>query len=98
MGASLQVSVPLGQYDTDRLVNLGTNRWFFQPELGISKAWGPLTRELAASVTLYTDNRDTKAILAPSPRGATPKTPLEHSSVARWRPLRARGHGSASSM
>src|SRR5262245_53778112 len=58
MGASLQVSVPLGQYDADRLVNIGTNRWFFKPELGISKAWGPLTLELAAGVTLYTDNRD----------------------------------------
>ena len=58
MGASLQVSVPLGQYDSDRLVNLGTNRWFFKPELGISKAWGPLTLDFATSVTLYTDNRD----------------------------------------
>ena len=56
LGASLQVSVPLGQYDADRLVNLGTNRWFFKPELGLSKAWGPLTLELAAGVTLYTDN------------------------------------------
>ena len=28
LGASLQVSVPLGQYDADRLVNIGTNRWF----------------------------------------------------------------------
>ena len=58
LGASLQVSVPLGQYDAERLVNIGTNRWFFKPELGISKAWGPLTLELAAGVTLYTDNRD----------------------------------------
>jgi hypothetical protein len=58
MGASLQVSVPLGQYDTNRLVNLGTKRWLFKPEIGISKAWGPLTLELAAGVTLYTDNRD----------------------------------------
>jgi hypothetical protein len=58
MGGSLQVSVPLGQYDANRLVNLGTNRWFFKPELGISKAWGPLTLDFATSVTLYTDNRD----------------------------------------
>jgi hypothetical protein len=58
IGASLQVSVPVGQYDSDRLVNIGTNRWSVKPELGISKAWGPLTLELAAGVTLYTDNDD----------------------------------------
>jgi len=57
-GASLQVSVPLGQYDSDKLVNLGTNRWFFKPELGLSKAWGPLILELATGVTFYTDNSD----------------------------------------
>jgi hypothetical protein len=58
IGASLQVSAPLGQYDADKLVNIGTNRWFFRPELGISKAFGPLTLELAADVTLYTENHD----------------------------------------
>jgi hypothetical protein len=58
VGASVQVSVPLGQYDSSKLVNLGTNRWFIKPELGISKAWGPLTLELAPSVTFYTDNND----------------------------------------
>lgn len=58
VGASLQVSVPLGQYDSDKLVNIGTNRWSFKPELGISKTWGSLTLELAAAVALYTDNND----------------------------------------
>jgi hypothetical protein len=58
IGASLQVSAPLGQYDSDKLVNIGTNRWSFKPELGISKALGPLTLELAADVVFYTDNRD----------------------------------------
>lgn len=56
VGVSLQVSVPVGQYDSDKLVNLGTNRWFFKPELGISKAWGPVTLEVAGAATLYTDN------------------------------------------
>ena len=32
IGASLQVSAPLGQYDADKVVNIGTNRWFFKPE------------------------------------------------------------------
>ncbi|HYS17812.1 MAG TPA: transporter, partial [Candidatus Binatia bacterium] len=42
LGASLAVTVPLGQYDSDKLVNIGTNRWSFKPEIGISKTWGPV--------------------------------------------------------
>jgi hypothetical protein len=58
VGASLQVAPPLGQYDADRLVNLGTNRWFFKPEIGVSKAFGPFTLEFAGAVYLYTTNHD----------------------------------------
>ena len=58
VGASLAVTAPLGQYDSDKLVNIGTNRWSFKPEIGISKTWGPVTLELAPSVTFYTDNDD----------------------------------------
>jgi hypothetical protein len=58
VGASLQVSAPAGQYDGSRLVNLGTNRWSFKPELGVSKALGRLTLEGTAAVTLFTDNDD----------------------------------------
>ncbi len=56
VGASLQVSPPLGQYDPTRLVNIGSNRWYFKPELGVSKAEGPWTLELAAGATFFTDN------------------------------------------
>jgi hypothetical protein len=56
VGASLQISVPVGQYDQTRVVNLGTNRWFFRPELGVSKALGPLTLEIMPAVTAYTAN------------------------------------------
>jgi hypothetical protein len=58
VGASLQVSAPLGQYDSGNLINIGTNRWSVKPELGISKAWGPLTLEVTPSVTFYTINDD----------------------------------------
>jgi hypothetical protein len=58
IGASLAVRPPLGQYDSSRLVNLGTNRWSFKPEIGISKTFGPVTLELAPSATFYTDNDD----------------------------------------
>jgi hypothetical protein len=58
VGISLQVSAPLGQYDNARLLNLGGNRWSFRPEIGVSKAWGSWTFELAPSVTFFTDNSD----------------------------------------
>ena len=58
VGGSLQVSAPVGQYDSSRVINLGTNRWSFKPELGVSKALGPLTLELASGVTFYTENTD----------------------------------------
>jgi hypothetical protein len=58
LGASLRVGVPLGHYDDDRLVNIGSNRWSFRPEVGFSKAFGRWTVELAPGVTFYTDNGD----------------------------------------
>lgn len=58
IGGSLQVSLPTGQYDPGRLVNIGTNRWYIKPELGISKGWGPWTLELSGSATLFGDNND----------------------------------------
>lgn len=58
VGASLIVWAPLGQYDADKLVNVGSNRWAIKEELGISKAFGPLIVELAPSVTFFTDNDD----------------------------------------
>lgn len=58
IGASIQVSAPTGQYDPSRLVNIGTNRWSFKAELGMSKALGPWTLELMPAVIFYTDNTD----------------------------------------
>ncbi|HET8948388.1 MAG TPA: transporter [Candidatus Polarisedimenticolia bacterium] len=58
VGASLQITAPLGQYDPDRLVNLGTNRWTFKPEFGLSQALGHWILEATGAVSLYTDNDD----------------------------------------
>jgi hypothetical protein len=58
LGASFQVFMPLGQYDPDRIVNIGTNRFAFKPELGISKTVGPLFVDLAAAVSFYTVNNN----------------------------------------
>ena len=56
VGASVQITAPLGEYDGEKLVNIGTNRWSVKPEIGLSKAFGPLILELAAGVTFYTEN------------------------------------------
>jgi hypothetical protein len=58
IGASVQVSAPLGQYDEDKLVNLGNNRWFVKPDIGISKAWGGLSLELSTGVYFFSRNED----------------------------------------
>jgi hypothetical protein len=58
VGVSLQVTAPLGQYDSSKLLNIGTNRWSFKPEVGVSKAWGPITLEVIPAVTVFTNNND----------------------------------------
>jgi hypothetical protein len=58
IGASVQVSAPLGKYDKEKLVNLGNNRWFIRPDIGISKAWGALALELSSGVFIFSNNDD----------------------------------------
>lgn len=56
VGVSLIVVPPLGQYDSTKLINIGSNRWSFKPELGISHALGRWTLESDLAVWLFTDN------------------------------------------
>lgn len=58
IGSSLEVTLPLGRYQSDRLLNVGTNRWSFKPEVGVSKTLGSLTVELATGIRFYTDNNN----------------------------------------
>ncbi|HEX9253402.1 MAG TPA: transporter [Ignavibacteriaceae bacterium] len=58
MGASITVTAPTGQFFSDKLINLGTNRWSFKPEIGLSyyinKHW---LFDLYAGVWLFTENK-----------------------------------------
>jgi hypothetical protein len=58
IGASLQVIPPLGTYDPARMLNLGSNRWTFKPELALTQAIRKFLIELFASLFLFTDNTD----------------------------------------
>jgi len=56
VGASLQVSLPLGQYDAEKAINLGTNQWWIKAGAGFSKAMKDFTLDVTTSATLYSDN------------------------------------------
>jgi hypothetical protein len=58
IGASVQVTAPVGQYDKTRLLNLGTNRWSVKPEIGMSKRLGRWIMELTGSATFFSTNPD----------------------------------------
>jgi hypothetical protein len=56
VGASLKLVPPTGQYDPAKLVNLGSNRWSFKPELGLSRRFGSWVLDAYAAVWLFTKN------------------------------------------
>ena len=58
VGASLRVLVPIGQYDPERLINLGSNRWTFIPRMGVSRSLGRWTLEGVAAAWLFTANTE----------------------------------------
>jgi hypothetical protein len=58
LGVSLTVAPPGGQYTSDHVINFGTNRWAFKPEIGYSSIQGKWIFEAAAGVWIFTTNTD----------------------------------------
>ncbi|PLX50034.1 MAG: transporter [Desulfobulbaceae bacterium] len=58
VGAGLSVQLPTGDYMDDKLINLGTNRFTFRPQLGAVHSWGNWSLEATGLVALYTDNNE----------------------------------------
>lgn len=56
VGASLKVVVPTGQYDPTKLINNGSNRWAFKPELGYSRRLGHWVLDASGAVWFFTPN------------------------------------------
>jgi len=56
VGAAVAVSVPLGEYFEDKLLNLGQNRVIIRPQIGVLHTRGKWSYELTGSTFLYGDN------------------------------------------
>jgi hypothetical protein len=58
VGASIMIVAPTGQYDPQRIVNLGSNRWAFKPEAAIIRNVGSWMFEIYGGAWLFSDNDD----------------------------------------
>jgi outer membrane putative beta-barrel porin/alpha-amylase len=56
LGISIRLVPQAGQYDPTKLINLGSSRWAFKPELGYSQRWGHWTLDAYAGAWFYTTN------------------------------------------
>ena len=57
-GVAVAINVPFGEYLDDKLLNLGQNRIFVRPQMGVLHTRGNWSFELTGSVFLYGDNDD----------------------------------------
>ena len=83
IGGSVSIIAPTGQYDPARLVNPGSNRWAFKPEVGISKPKGRWTFEAMAGTWLFTTN---KSFLGTSRREQKPMASFQGGVIYTLRP------------
>lgn len=83
IGASVSIVVPTGQYDPARLINPGSNRWAFKPEMGVSKPGGRWTFEANGGAWLFTTN---ESFLGTSRRKQKPMASFQGGVIYTLRP------------
>jgi len=83
IGASVSIVVPTGQYDPARLINPGSNRWAFKPEIGISKPKDRWTFEVMGGAWLFTANN---SFFGNSRREQKPMASVQGSVIYTLRP------------
>lgn len=77
LGLSLKVVAPTGQYSGAKLINWGSNRWAFKPELGYSQRWGHWVVDGYAGAWFYTTNSASYAGPVTKPQNESPIAALE---------------------
>lgn len=83
LGVSLIVSAPTGEYEADRLINNGTNRWAIKPSVGgIYPLWPSVLLEAELGVWFYQDNDEFLGVT----REQEPMLAAEMHLVKRFRP------------
>jgi hypothetical protein len=56
VGVAMEITAPLGDYQKEKLINLGGNRWIFRPQIGVVHNWAKWAVEITGSAWFYTDN------------------------------------------
>jgi len=56
LGVSLKIVPPTGEYEPTKLINFGSNRWAFKPEIGYSQRFGHWVLDAYGSVWFFTEN------------------------------------------
>ncbi|MBM3104185.1 MULTISPECIES: transporter [Pseudomonas] len=56
LSGALWLTTPTGDYDKNRIINIGANRWVVKPEVAFGTPLGPTWLELNTYVSLYGDN------------------------------------------
>jgi hypothetical protein len=83
LGASIKIVAPTGEYDADKLINVGSNRWAVRARLGytqpLSAKW---LMEVAVGAWFFEDNDE----FLGETRKQEPITALDFSLIRRFRP------------
>lgn len=56
VGTGLVVQIPTGDYMDDKLINLGTNRFTFRPQIGVVHTRGKWSMEVTGAAWIFTEN------------------------------------------
>ncbi len=77
LGVSVKVVAPIGQYDPNKLVNWGANRWGFKPEFGYSRRRKHIIFDAYGGVWFYTTNQRYYSPSGPKPQSEKPIGSIE---------------------